>query len=244
MPSPAVWPLSSRPLATAQSQAAASATPACPKRFTSPIGIRNGLHFTCGAASCASIRRRFGRSHAARPSAGRSFSHCFRVPIPVTRSSRRLEALAIMAATSCRSARQTANWALLHSSAKAILRSPEDRFALRALAGTVFDRADALCGRLPPKRVPEPPPRLTERERECLRYLIAGGQISNIAAAMGVSQATVRFHSANLRMKTGAANRAELAALAISLGLTQLRTGGQRQTGEASPQRDRRLSPR
>jgi DNA-binding CsgD family transcriptional regulator len=36
---------------------------------------------------------------------------------------------------------------------------------------------------------------------------------------MAVSEATVRFHAANLRMKTGAANRAELTALAVSLGL-------------------------
>ena len=37
--------------------------------------------------------------------------------------------------------------------------------------------------------------------------------------AMAVSEATVQFHAANLRLKTGAANRAELTALAISLGL-------------------------
>jgi DNA-binding CsgD family transcriptional regulator len=36
---------------------------------------------------------------------------------------------------------------------------------------------------------------------------------------MAVSEATVRFHASNLRTKTGAANRAELAALAVSLGL-------------------------
>ena len=98
-------------------------------------------------------------------------------------------------------------------------RSAGERLALRALAGIVFDRAEALCGRALPPRIPLPPPELTKREQECLRHLIAGLSTSTIADAMRVSAATVRFHAANLRMKTGAANRAELAALAVSLGL-------------------------
>jgi len=98
-------------------------------------------------------------------------------------------------------------------------RSAEERFALRALAGIVFDRAEALSGRGLPLRIPLPPPELTKREQECLRHLIAGRSTSKIAEAMAVSEATVRFHAANLRMKTGAANRAEPAALAVSLGL-------------------------
>jgi LuxR family quorum-sensing transcriptional regulator LasR len=101
--------------------------------------------------------------------------------------------------------------------------APDDRFALRALAGVVFDRAEALSGRALPVRIPLPPPELTKRERECLRHLIAGLSNSDIAEAMRVSEATVRFHSANLKSKTGAANRAELAALAISRGLAPQR---------------------
>jgi DNA-binding CsgD family transcriptional regulator len=97
--------------------------------------------------------------------------------------------------------------------------SREDRFALRALAGVVFDRAEALCGRAEPRFIPHPPPELTIRERECLAHLIAGGSTARIAKAMKVSEATVRFHAGNLKAKTGAANRAELAAVAISLGL-------------------------
>lgn len=97
--------------------------------------------------------------------------------------------------------------------------SREDRFALRALAGVVFDRAEALCGRAKPKFVPHPPPELTIRERECLAHLIAGCSTARIARAMKVSEATVRFHAGNLKAKLGAANRAELAAAAISLGL-------------------------
>jgi LuxR family transcriptional regulator, quorum-sensing system regulator LasR len=98
-------------------------------------------------------------------------------------------------------------------------RGAEERFALRALAGVVFDRAEALSGRALPPRIPLPPPELTKREQECLRHLIAGRSTSKVAKAMAVSEATVRFHAANLRMKTGAANRAELTALAVSLGL-------------------------
>lgn len=99
----------------------------------------------------------------------------------------------------------------------------EDRFALRALAGVVFDRAEAMSGRAPAKFVPQPPPEPTARERECLRHLVAGRSTAQIAEAMKVSQSTVRFHVGNLKGKVGSANRAELAALAISLGLQPLR---------------------
>jgi len=98
-------------------------------------------------------------------------------------------------------------------------RGAEERFALRALAGIVFDRAEALSGRALPPHIPLPPPELTKREQECLQHLIAGRSTSKTAEAMAVSEATVRFHAANLRLKTGAANRPELTALAISLGL-------------------------
>jgi LuxR family transcriptional regulator, quorum-sensing system regulator LasR len=98
-------------------------------------------------------------------------------------------------------------------------RSAGERFALRALAGIVFDRAEALSGRALPPHIPLPPPELTTREQECLQHMIAGRSTLRIAEAMAVSEATVRFHAANLRLKTGAANRAELTALAVSLGL-------------------------
>ncbi len=38
---------------------------------------------------------------------------------------------------------------------------------------------------------------------------------------MKVSEATIRFHTRNLCAKTGAANRAQLAAIAIVRGLVQ-----------------------
>jgi DNA-binding CsgD family transcriptional regulator len=97
--------------------------------------------------------------------------------------------------------------------------SAEDRFALRALAGVVFDKAEALLGRGPPERLPSPPPPLTERERVCLKHLVDGRSTAFIARAMAVAEATVRFHTRNLRVKTGAANRAQLTAMAISQAL-------------------------
>jgi len=94
--------------------------------------------------------------------------------------------------------------------------------ALRALAGVVFDRAEE------PKFVPHPPPELNIRESECLAHLIAGRSTALIAKTMKVSEATVRFHAGNLKAKTGAANRAELAAVAISLGLALHRASAAR----------------
>jgi DNA-binding CsgD family transcriptional regulator len=92
-------------------------------------------------------------------------------------------------------------------------------FALRALAGVVFDRAEALSGREPHLSVPRPPPALSARERECLLHLIDGRSTAFIARAMDMTEVTVRFHSRYLKAKTGATNRAQLTALAIAQGL-------------------------
>jgi DNA-binding CsgD family transcriptional regulator len=97
--------------------------------------------------------------------------------------------------------------------------SAGERFALRALAGVVFDRAEVLSGRQLRLSVPRPPPVLSARERECLLHLIDGRSTAFIAKAMDVTEVTVRFHSRNLKAKTGATNRAQLTALAIAQGL-------------------------
>jgi LuxR family quorum sensing-dependent transcriptional regulator len=108
--------------------------------------------------------------------------------------------------------------------------SAEERLVLRALAGVVFDRAEALSGRRPRLSVPQPQPELSTRERECLLHLIDGRSTAFIARAMDVTEVTVRFHSRNLRAKTGATNRAQLTALAplrrgLRRGDAALRTG-------------------
>ncbi|SRR5579883_164985 len=95
----------------------------------------------------------------------------------------------------------------------------QERVALRALAGIVFEHAEILSGRAPLDLLPPPPPVLTAKERICLKHLVDGKTATQIAKVMRVSEATVRFHSKNLRRKTGAATLAELTALAIVTGL-------------------------
>lgn len=57
---------------------------------------------------------------------------------------------------------------------------------------------------------------LSEREREVLHRVAAGGRNRDIAAALGISDNTVKFHVSNLLRKLGARTRTELAALASS----------------------------
>ena len=67
-------------------------------------------------------------------------------------------------------------------------------------------------------RVAGPPALLpTGRELDCLACLVRGLSDKEIARALGLSEATVRFHVGNLRRKAGARSRAHLAALAVSL---------------------------
>ncbi len=102
-------------------------------------------------------------------------------------------------------------------------RTLEDRFALRALAGIVFDRAEALAGRPARRALPAPRSPLSLREREVLAYLMQGRSAVAIASALAVSPATVRFHVTNLKAKTGALNTAQLTAFGASLGLSPWR---------------------
>ncbi len=95
----------------------------------------------------------------------------------------------------------------------------EERVALRALASITFERAELLSGHPPPPLLPPPPPALTLQERKCLKHLVDGKTATQIGRLMNISEATVRFHSKNLRKKTGAATLAELTASAIATGL-------------------------
>ena len=57
---------------------------------------------------------------------------------------------------------------------------------------------------------------LTVRERDALTWVAAGKSDWEIAAILGLSQTTVRFHVDNARKKLGAVNRAQAVALLIS----------------------------
>ena len=61
--------------------------------------------------------------------------------------------------------------------------------------------------------------RLTERELEVLKLVTAGQRNREIAAELGISENTVKFHLKNIVEKLHAQNRAELAARAVREGL-------------------------
>jgi DNA-binding NarL/FixJ family response regulator len=60
---------------------------------------------------------------------------------------------------------------------------------------------------------------LTTREREVLRLVAQGLPGKQIAGALGISERTVKFHTASLIRKLGADNRAQAVAVAAQRGL-------------------------
>jgi len=68
-------------------------------------------------------------------------------------------------------------------------------------------------------RAPGGTGRLTAREREVLRLIAEGLPSKQIARALGISERTVKFHTASLLRKLGADNRAQAVALAAQRGL-------------------------
>ncbi|MFD0895964.1 response regulator transcription factor [Luteolibacter ambystomatis] len=60
---------------------------------------------------------------------------------------------------------------------------------------------------------------LTDREHEVLGYVASGWLNKEIAAEVGISERTVKFHRANLMGKVGAASLADLVRLATETGL-------------------------
>jgi DNA-binding NarL/FixJ family response regulator len=71
-------------------------------------------------------------------------------------------------------------------------------------------------------RLPRAPDHLTDREREVLRLIAQGLPGKQIAHALGITERTVKFHTASLRHKLGADNRAQAVALASQRGLLDL----------------------
>lgn len=94
-----------------------------------------------------------------------------------------------------------------------------ERISLRSLAYLAFEHAEKLSGRPQQKMLTIPPAALTPKEQICLKYLADGKSIAEIATLMAVSEATVRFHTGNLRRKTRTTSRSKLVAVAIASSL-------------------------
>jgi DNA-binding NarL/FixJ family response regulator len=87
--------------------------------------------------------------------------------------------------------------------------------------------ADAVLTAAGPVARPGDPERpaaepLTPREREVLELLAEGLPNKAIAAELGISDQTVKFHVASISAKLGAANRTEAVRLALRRGLVTL----------------------
>jgi len=63
------------------------------------------------------------------------------------------------------------------------------------------------------------PDRLTERERDVLTLVTAGLRNKEIAARLGISENTVKYHLKNILEKLHAGSRTEVATLAVRQGL-------------------------
>jgi DNA-binding NarL/FixJ family response regulator len=63
---------------------------------------------------------------------------------------------------------------------------------------------------------------LTERETEVLKTIVAGKSNREIAAALFISEATVKTHINNLLGKLGAADRTQAATMALQRGIVHL----------------------
>ncbi len=74
----------------------------------------------------------------------------------------------------------------------------------------------------PGREEPIPVETLTVRETEVLELLAEGLSNKAIAARLGISDQTVKFHVASIGGKLGAANRTEAVRLAVRRGLIAL----------------------
>jgi two-component system, NarL family, response regulator YdfI len=95
-----------------------------------------------------------------------------------------------------------------------------------AAAGLFVVRASDMQAALPTipatQSIDELAEPLTRREREVLQLLAAGSGNKEIAARLGISDHTVKFHVASILGKLGAESRTEAVSLGIRRGLVLL----------------------
>ena len=72
-----------------------------------------------------------------------------------------------------------------------------------------------------PKAAPEPPPLLTERERDVIALLAEGQSNKQIARTLSISETTVKGHVANILGKLELADRTQAAVYAVRHGLAR-----------------------
>lgn len=83
--------------------------------------------------------------------------------------------------------------------------------ALSTLAHATIETI--VADKAPAKPIPEID--FTQREVDCLRLMVTGMDDAEIAAAVGISERTVRFHLDRARAKMGARNRVHAVAMIV-----------------------------
>ncbi|HBY92671.1 MAG: response regulator transcription factor [Ardenticatenaceae bacterium] len=86
------------------------------------------------------------------------------------------------------------------------------------LAARLIDEFARLASRPAPSLTPPDPPDLTPREREVLALIATGATNKEIAAQLSLSLHTVKCHVRSILSKLQAANRRQVARLAVRAG--------------------------
>lgn len=86
-----------------------------------------------------------------------------------------------------------------------------------------IEDAEAVLTTRSPHHAPEPPVEsLTSRERDVLILLADGLANREIAAALGISEHTVKFHLASIFGKLGASTRTDAVQRGLRLGVIEI----------------------
>jgi LuxR family transcriptional activator of conjugal transfer of Ti plasmids len=91
--------------------------------------------------------------------------------------------------------------------------SLDDQSLLQVIGAAALNRAEVITEEQSSQVIKV----LTRRERDCVALLIKGQGEPEIAASLGISPVTVRFHLDNARTKMRASSRAHLAAMMTGL---------------------------